>query len=160
MASVPRTEIPYYVKISRSLEPLIAGLQGKGAGLREAVAKLEHDPCATDAYKLVGPLRDRVCGLHMRRDYRLAFSFVTDVVDDEGKGLEIVAVLAIGAKSSGPRGKPPAAFELVHEIFGEPFSSGTLKREPCCAGGRPQIAEAELEDAMALLRRLSRRPRR
>jgi len=96
----------------------------------------------------------------MRRDYRLAFSFVPDAEDDEGKGREIVAVLAIGAKSSGPSGKPPAAFELVHEIFGEPFSSGTLKREPCCAGGRPQIAEAELEDAMALLRRLSRRRRR
>jgi hypothetical protein len=152
--------IAYYVKISPSLEPLIAGLQGKGAGLREAVAKLEHDPCATDAYKLVGPLRDRVCGLHMRRDYRLAFSFVADAEDDEGKGRDVVAVLAIGAKTSGPGARPPAAFELVHEIFGEPFSSGTLKREPCCADGRPQIAEVELEDAMDLLRRLSRRRRR
>ncbi len=96
----------------------------------------------------------------MRRDYRLAFSFVADAEDDEGKGREVVAVLAIGAKTSGPGGRPPAAFELVHEIFGEPFSSGTLKREPCCADGRPQIAEAELEDAMDLLRRLSRRRRR
>lgn len=96
----------------------------------------------------------------MRRDYRLAFSFVTDAEDEQGKGREVVAVLAISARTSGPGGRPPAAFELVHEIFGEPFSSGTLKREPCCAEGRPQIAEAELEDAMALLRRLSRRRRR
>ena len=82
-------------------------MQGKGAGLREAVAKLEHDPCATAAYKLVGPLRDRVCGLHMRRDYRLAFSFVADAKDEQGKGREVVAVLAIGAKTSGPGGRPP-----------------------------------------------------
>jgi hypothetical protein len=135
-------------------------LQGKGVGLREAVAKLGQDPCATDAYKLVGPLRNRVCGLHRRRDYRLAFSFIADAEDEQGKGREVVAVLAIGAKTSGSGGSPPAAFELVHEIFGEPFSSGTLKREPCCAQDRPQISQAELEDAMALLRRLSRRCRR
>jgi len=135
-------------------------LQGKRAGLREALAKLEHDPCATDAYKLVGPLRDRVCGLHMRRDYRLAFSFVADAEGKQGKSREVVAVLAIGAKTSGPHGSPPAAFELVHEIFGEPFSTGTLKREPCCAQQRPQISQTELEDAMALLRRLSRRRHR
>jgi hypothetical protein len=79
--------------------------------------------------------------------------------DADGKAREVGAVLAVGAKSSGSGGRPPAAFELVHEIFGKPFSSGTLKREPCCGGGRPQIAEAELEDAMALLRRLSRRRR-
>lgn len=134
-------------------------MHGRGAGLREAVAKLEQDPCATDAYKLVGPLRDRVCGLHMRRDYRLAFSFVTDAEDEQGRGREVVAIVAIGAKTSGPGGRPPGAFELVHEIFGEPFSSGTMKREPCCAQDRPQIAEAELENAMARLRRLSRRRR-
>jgi hypothetical protein len=156
MVLVPRTEIAYYVKISPSLEPFIAGLRGKGAGLLEAVAKLEHDPCATDAYKLVGPLRDRVCRLHMRRDYRLAFSFVEDIEDEWAKGCEVVAVLAIGTKTSGPGKRPPAAFELVHEIFGEPFSAGTLKREPCCAQDRPQSSQAELEDAMARLRRLSR----
>jgi hypothetical protein len=135
-------------------------LQGKRAGLREALAKLEHDPCATDAYKLVGPLRDRVCGLHMRRDYRLAFSFVADAEDEQGKGRKVVAVLAIDAKTSGPHGGQPAAFELVHEIFDEPFTAGTLKREPCCTQQRPQISQVELEDAMALLRRLSRRRHR
>jgi hypothetical protein len=96
----------------------------------------------------------------MRRDYRLAFSFVADAEDEQGEGREVVAVLAIGAKTSGPGGSPPAAFELVPEIFGEPFSSWTLNREPCCSEDRPQIGEVELEDAMAMLRRLTRRRRR
>jgi hypothetical protein len=66
-------------------------------------------------------------------------------------------VVAVGATTTGPGGRPPAAFEPVHEIFGEPVASGTVKREPCCADGRPQVAEAELEDATPLLRNLSRR---
>jgi hypothetical protein len=78
----------------------------------------------------------------------------------DGKGRDVVAVLAIGAKTSGSGSSPPAAFELVHEIFGELVVGGTLKREPCCAEGRPMIAESELEDAMSLLRRLLRRRRR
>ena len=96
----------------------------------------------------------------MRRDFRLAFSFVPDAEDGDGKGRDVVAVLAIGAKTSGSGGSPPAVFELVHEIFGEPVVGGTLKREPCCADGHPLIAESELEDAMELLRRLLRRRRR
>lgn len=61
-------------------------LAGKGAGLREAVEKLQRDPCDAGGYKLVGPLRDRACGLHMRRDYRLAYTIVPDAVDEEGLG--------------------------------------------------------------------------
>lgn len=87
-------------------------------------------------------------------------AYVCQVLSAEGNGREVVALLAIGAKTCGPRGRPPAAFELVHEIFGEPFGVGTLKREHCCTDGRPQIAQPELEDAVALLRRLARRRRR
>jgi len=49
-----------------------------------------------------------------------------------------VAVRAVGAKASGAGGGLPAAFELVHEIFGEAFSSGTLSFASMPAGDDPR----------------------
>ena len=44
----------------------------------------------------------------MWRDYRLAFSFVPDAEDEHGRGRDVVAVLAIGARTSRSRGRQSA----------------------------------------------------
>jgi hypothetical protein len=60
----------------RPVEALIRELEGKRAGYGDAYRQLEQDPCdpALGAYRLSGPLAPTVCGVHLRRGYRLAFT--------------------------------------------------------------------------------------
>jgi hypothetical protein len=91
--------------------------------------------------------------MHMRRDYRLAYTLVPDAIDEEGLGRPVVAVLMIGRKTRDRRARLPATFELLHDILGAEFVAGTQDRTPCCENGSPQISEADVEDAMRLLRK-------
>lgn len=151
------TETGYVVKIPLALQPVVDGLAGRGAGLAEAIEKLQRDPCGSGAYKLVGRLRDRACGLHMKRDFRLVFTFLPDATDDEGKGREVIAVLAIGRKQHDRKASLPATIELAHDILGEELVPGTLQRTPCCEERRPEMSEEAVQEAMRVLRRLLRR---
>jgi hypothetical protein len=55
---------------------LIDGLAAKRAGYQRVYAQLSRDPCASElrAYRLAGPLELIVCGVHLDRGYRLAFT--------------------------------------------------------------------------------------
>jgi hypothetical protein len=55
---------------------LIDGLAGKRAGYRRVHDQLGRDPCAPElrAYRLSGPLEPIVCGVHLDRGFRLAFT--------------------------------------------------------------------------------------
>lgn len=93
----------------------------------------------------------------MRRDYRLVFTFVPDAPDEEGKGREVVAVIAIGRKEPNRKTRLPAAIELAHDILGEEMVAGTLQRTPCCEERRPEMSEDAVREAMRALQRLLRR---
>lgn len=68
---------------------MINALAGKRAGYGEAYAQLQRDPCVQYptvkespttkgerpfAYRLSGPLESKVCGVRLKRGYRLAFT--------------------------------------------------------------------------------------
>jgi len=150
------TEPRFFVKIPSALDPLIDALAGKGAGLRRTRDELSRDPCATKAYKAIGALRGRVCGLHLDRGYRLVFTFVPDAPDEECLDREVVAILAVGAKKLDRKARVYPALQLVHEILGEEMPPGSLDRTPCCEDGRPEMSEADVLEAMQTLRKLLR----
>jgi len=66
----------YEVVTSCPVRKLISALAGKRAGYQRVYAQLSRDPCAPElgAYRLAGPLEPIVCGVHLDRGYRLAFS--------------------------------------------------------------------------------------
>lgn len=87
------------------VERLRENLRGRQVGLSKALARLENDPCHDSHYRLQGVLHDKVCGLHLGRGWRLAFSFLDE--DPEGKAGTVV-ILFIGEKEAGrPRAMAP-----------------------------------------------------
>jgi hypothetical protein len=148
------------VVVRREARPLIDALAGKRAGYADAYEQLRRDPCAVRAgrdgsrpfaYRLSGPLAPRVCGVHLKNGYRLAFSMQPH--DDDGfEGL--VVILYVGARDTRDRSKD--IWQIVHELFEADNPSVGHLRPPCCEGGQPQIDEAELDEFMRRLRRLLR----
>lgn len=130
------------------VQRLVDELAGKGAGFQRAKTALERDPCATAAYKPVGPLRDRVCALHLARDYRLVFAF-------SEKEPDVLVLIAVGQHSDKAKAMPQA-LELAHEILGEEMPAGSADRVPCCDGDAPSVSEDEVGEAMERLRRIQR----
>ncbi|MGP8241333.1 MAG: hypothetical protein ACLQQB_06165 [Solirubrobacteraceae bacterium] len=71
------------VVVRREVRPPIDALAGKRTGYRNAYEQLQQDPCLVRstpqgprpfAYRLSGLLEPKVCGAHLKRNYRLAFS--------------------------------------------------------------------------------------
>lgn len=149
------------VVVRREVEPLIDALRGKRAGYGEAVRQLETDPCAEFqrpdgdprpfAYRLSGPLEPKVCGVHLRRGYRLACSLRPPDNDDiEGT----VEILYVGTRDTRDRSKD--TWQIVHDLFDEQNPVTDHLRPPCCRDGLPELAPDELEDFMRRLRDLLR----
>jgi hypothetical protein len=66
----------YEVVTPRAVRKLIDDLAGKRAGYRVIHEQLARDPCAGElaAYRLSGPFEPIVCGVHLKRAFRLAFT--------------------------------------------------------------------------------------
>lgn len=151
------------VVVSRVLRPLIDDLKGEGAGYADAYEQLRRDPCliypAADhntagrpfAYRISGPLGDTVCGVHLKRDYRLAFT-MRESQDDAFEG--VVEILYVGKRDTRDRSQD--IWTIVHEVFGVENPPSDHLRPPCCSEGRPHIDEEELERFMNQLRRYLR----
>ena len=146
------------VVVRREVRPLIDGLKGKGAGYGQLEQELERDPCRVFprpdgnprplAYRLTGDLHPKVCGAHLKRDYRLAFTMrPPDREDIEG----IVDVLFVGGRDTRKRAND--TWTIVHDLFGVDNPPSGHERPPCCDGGYPEMSEDEIRDFM---RRLSR----
>jgi hypothetical protein len=75
---------------------LVDALVGKRAGYRTVHDQLRRDPCAKQlgAYRLSGPLAPIVCGIHLKRAFRLAFTIQPP---DEPEGPTRVVILYVGS---------------------------------------------------------------
>ena len=151
--------MPWEVVVRRAVEPLIDALKGKRAGFGDAVRQLEIDPCVEFerpsgdprpfAYRLSGPLEPKVCGVHLKRGYRLAFTMRPPDRDDiDG----IVEILYVGRRDTRDRSKD--TWQIVHDLFGEANPPEGHLRPPCCRAGLPEVDPRELDEFMQRLRRL------
>src|ERR1700740_2120445 len=80
LPSGPRTDAlsvtDYEVVTPVPVRKLIDALAGKRAGYQRVSRQLERGPCAPElrAYRPSGPLEAIVCGVHLDRGFRLAFT--------------------------------------------------------------------------------------
>jgi hypothetical protein len=148
------------VIVRREVRPLIDALKGQRVGYGEAERQLEADPCLTwltpegdvraFAYRLSGPLQPKVCGVKLKRGYRLAFTMRPgDREAHEG----IVDILFVGKRDT--RHRAHDVWTIVHDLFGVENPAEDHLRPPCCADEHPVIDEAELAQFLTALRRLT-----
>jgi hypothetical protein len=126
----------------RAVRPLVDELAGKGAGYRDVHAQLGRDPCAAHlgAYRLSGPLEPVVCGLHLRRDWRLAFTMQPPERAGEARR---VIILFVGRRE--PRHLDSDAWSVLHDLFGVENPPSGHHQRPCCEAGQPEISDEELD---------------
>lgn len=136
------------------LDPQIAALAGKRAGLQRRLELLARDPCDPElkAYRLSGPLGTRVCGLHLDRGYRLAFTTQPALTRDD---LPTVVLLYVGKREPGHRGKDDI-WDLLHDIFGVDNPPSAHDKPACCHTEAPTIDHDALDDFLTRLRRFNR----
>jgi hypothetical protein len=146
----------YELVISPPVGVETAKLAGKGAGLGEAARLLAADPChpALKAYRLSGPLAPVVCGLHLKRGHRLAFSTQPPLVPREDDRTRVV-ILYVGQREPGHRGHGDV-WDLLHDLFGVENPPAGHHKPPCCEAALPVIADEQLEAFLATLRRVQR----
>jgi hypothetical protein len=109
------------VVVRREVRPLIDGLAGKGVGYAAAYEQLRRDPCASIrtadggrrpwAHRLSGGLATKVCGTHLKRGYRLAFT-LNPSRDARTDG--IVEVLYVGPRDTRDRTRD--VWTIVHDL--------------------------------------------
>lgn len=139
----------FEVVTPRAVRPLIEALKGRRAGYREVHGKLERDPCADDlgAYRLSGPLEPKVCGVHLRRGYRLAFTMQAPETRD---GPVRVVVLYVGKRE--PRHRETDVWSVLHDLFGVENPPDRHLKPRCCDTDTPDVDEAELDAFLKQLR--------
>jgi len=146
--------------VRREVRPLIDALAGKRAGYRDAYEQLRQDPCLVRttpqgprpfAYRLSGPLEPKVCGVHLKRGYRLAFT-MQPAQDEQHEGR--VVILYVGTRDTRERSRD--IWRIVHDLFDTENPAAGHLRPPCCDEGLPRMDEAELTVFLDRLRRLLR----
>jgi hypothetical protein len=152
----------YAVVTPRPVRKLIDGLAGKRAGYQRAYAQLSRDPCAPElrAYRLAGPLEPIVCGVHLDRGYRLAFTMQPP--ETVGQPTRVV-ILYVGLRE--PNHRHSDIWTILHDLFGVENPPVDHDRPPCCKGSVPEIEQDDLDAFLRDLQRMtrgrssSRRPR-
>lgn len=152
----------WQVSVRRSLRPAIDALKGKKTGYAAAYEQLRRDPCLiyptsgegrgrAFAYRVSGPLAGKVCGVHLKNNYRLAFTMrPAEEEGDDG----VVEILYVGPRDTRDRSQD--IWTIVHELFGVENPTADHLRPPCCEDDRPEIDEAEVEEFMNNLRHFLR----
>lgn len=143
----------YEVVTPRAVRKLIDALAGKRAGYRVVHDQLARDPCAVElgAYRLSGPLEPTVCGVHLKRGFRLAFTIQPPETED---GPMRVVILYVGRRE--PRHQDSDVWTVVHDLFGVENPPAQHDRPPCCDGGLPEISQDELTAFLDELHRMTR----
>ena len=137
----------------RPVRKLVDELAGKRAGYRGVYEQLGRDPCAAQlgAYRLSGPLAPIVCGVHLKRDFRLAFT----IQPSDGPGVpNRVVILYVGRRE--PRQRDSDVWTVLHDLFGVENPPSDHLRPPCCDDGPPQVSQAELDGFLDELQRMTR----
>jgi hypothetical protein len=133
---------------------LVDELVGQRAGYRTVYEQLRRDPCATQlgAYRLSGPLGPIVCGIHLKRGFRLAFTIQPP---DEPEGATRVVFLYVGQRE--PRHTESDVWTVVHGLFGVESPPADHLRPSCCDEGLPEVSQADLDAFLDELQRMTRR---
>lgn len=76
---------PWEIYQPPELDPQLEALAGKGAGLRRTLELLAENPCdpALGGYRRSGPLEPVVCGAHLKRGYRIAYTTQPPLTQDD-----------------------------------------------------------------------------
>jgi hypothetical protein len=104
------------------------------AGYGDARRLLGADPChpVLAAYRLSGPLEPIVCGVRLKRGYRLSFTTQPPLAPSED-GRVVVVVLYVGKREPGHR-TDDDVWDILHELFGVPNPPAGHEKPPCCEG--------------------------
>jgi hypothetical protein len=138
------------------LDPQLNALKGRRAGLAKRLALLEVDPCdpALNAYRLSGPLAPIVCGLHLDRGYRLAYTTQPAFTDVDRPR---VVVLYVGKREPGHRRHGPQdIWDDLHDLFGVDNPPSGHDKPDCCSDGLPGLDDEELATFLKRLRQFNR----
>ena len=137
----------------RPVRTLVDELVGKQAGSRTVYEQLRRDPCAKQlgAYRLSGPLAPIVCGVHLKRDFRLAFTIQPP---DDPEGPTRVVILYVGQRE--PRHTESDVWTVLHDLFGVENPPADPLRPPCCDDGLPEVSQPELDAFLDELQRMTR----
>jgi hypothetical protein len=146
----------FNVLVPSPVQVEIEKLAGKRAGYGDARRQLGIDPChaGLGAYRLSGPLEPVVCGVHLKRGYRLAFTTQPALVpeDDDRR---MVVVLYVGRREPGHRGSDDV-WDVMHDLFGVENPPAGHDKPRCCKSDLPEIDDKILDDFLRGLRRLQR----
>jgi hypothetical protein len=137
----------------RPVRQLIDELAGKGAGYRTVYEQLRRDLCAPIPVRIgsQGPLEPIVCGVHLKRGFRLAFTIQPPEARDGS-----TRVVILYADQREPHHRQSDIWTVVHDLFGVENPPEDHHRRPCCDGGLPRISQDELEAFLDELQRLTR----
>lgn len=145
---------PFDIVAPPAVQALIDGLAGRRAGLQRRLMLLARDPCnaALGAYRLSGPLKPVVCGVHLDRGYRLAFTMQRGLTDGER---DRVVLLYVGRREPGHRSASDV-WDVLHDLFGVKNPPAGHHKPACCESGRPAIDHDELRAFLKRLRLFQR----
>jgi hypothetical protein len=148
----------FNVLVPPAVQAEINQLAGKRAGYADVRRQLGVDPCdpILKAYRLSGPLEPVVCGVRLKRGYRLAFTTQAPLVPEEDDRT-VVVVLYVGKREPGHR--TDDVWDILHDLFGVKNPPAGHDKPPCCADEFPEIADKDLDDFLRALRRFQRRGR-
>jgi hypothetical protein len=105
----------FNVLVPPPVQAEIDKLAGKRAGYGDARRQLGADPChpVLAAYRLSGPLEPIVCGVRLKRGYRLSFTTHPPLAPSEDDRV-VVVVLYVGKREPGHR-SPDDVWDILHD---------------------------------------------
>ncbi len=147
---------PFNVLVPPPVQRQVEALSGKKAGYQNVRRLLGVDPCHTDlkAYRLSGPLAPVVCGLHLKRGYRLAFTTQPPLTPRDDPRTQVV-VLYVGKREPGHRTETDV-WDILHELFDVKNPPTGHDKPPCCQSGFPAADPEVLNTFLKALRRVQR----
>ncbi len=130
---------PFNVLVPPPVQRQIEALAGKRTGYQHVRTLLGVDPCRTElkAYRLSGPLTPIVCGLHLKRGYRLAFTTQPPLMPREDPRTQVV-VLYVGKREPGHRTQTDV-WDVLHDLFEVANPPSSHDKPPCCQGNLPAV---------------------
>jgi hypothetical protein len=146
----------YTVLVPAAVQVEVRKLEGKRAGYGNVRRLLGEDPCHPDlnAYRLSGPLAPVVCGVRLKRGYRLAYT-TQPALAPKDDVRTVVVVLYVGKREPGHR-TDDDIWDVVHDLFGVGNPPAGHLKPPCCDEGLPEVGEHTLDVFLKSLRRVQR----
>jgi hypothetical protein len=147
---------PFNVLVPPPVQRQVEALAGRKAGYQNARRLLGVDPCHSDlkAYRLSGPLAPIVCGLHIKRGYRLAFTTQPPLAPKEDSRTQVV-VLYVGKREPGHRTETDV-WDVLHDLFEVENPPAGHDKPSCCQGSLPAADPEVLNTFLKALRRVQR----